>query len=153
MAPGSHVHPPVHTASMKIAHISGHYDLSEAEFERHYRPPIDEAIAHGDHFIVGDANGADVSAQQYLFARLGASDRVRVFHMLDRPRHNAGFATVGGFDSDEQRNEAMTHQSDYDIAWVRHGFEHAGTARNLARRQRQVAAADGVPPVPRRSNR
>jgi hypothetical protein len=138
---------------MKIAHISGHYDLSEAEFERHYRPQIDEAIAHGDHFIVGDANGADVSAQQYLFARLGASDRVRVFHMLDRPRHNAGFATVGGFDSDEQRNEAMTHQSDYDIAWIRHGFEHAGTARNLARRQRQVAAADGVPPVPRRSGR
>ena len=138
---------------MKIAHISGHYDLSEAEFERHYRPQIDEAIAHGDHFIVGDANGADVEAQQYLFARLGASDRVRVFHMLDRPRHNAGFATVGGFDSDEQRNEAMTRQSDYDIAWVRHGFEHAGTARNLERRQRQIAASDGVPPAPRRQTR
>ena len=103
---------------MKIAHISGHYDLTASEFERHYRPEIDEAI-----------------------------------HMLDRPRHNAGFATVGGFDSDEQRNEAMTCQSDYDIAWVRHGFEHAGTARNPARRQRQIATADGVPPAPRRATR
>lgn len=131
---------------MKIAHISGHYDLSETEFERHYRPQIDEAITHGDHFIVGDANGADFSAQRYLLSKLGASPRVRVFHMLDRPRHNAGFATVGGFDSDEERNEAMTRQSDYDIAWVRRGFERAGTARNLLRRQRQIAAADRVSP-------
>jgi hypothetical protein len=138
---------------MKIAYISGHYDLTDAEFERYYRPEIDEALAQGDHFIVGDANGAEVHAQQYLFARLGPSDRVRVFHMLDRPRHNAGFTAVGGFDSDERRNEAMTSQSDYDIAWVRHGFEHAGTARNLQRRQRQIATADGVPPAPRRATR
>ncbi len=130
---------------MRIAHISGHYDLSESEFEQHYRPRIDEAIALGDHFIVGDANGADVAAQRHLYAKLGASDRVRVFHMLDRPRHNVGFATVGGFDSDEQRNEAMTRESDYDIAWVRRGFEHAGTARNLLRRQRQLAATGGTP--------
>jgi hypothetical protein len=126
---------------MKTAHISGHYDLTESEFERHYRPQIDEAIAHGDRFILGDANGADLRAQQYLFERLGASDRVRVFHMLDRPRHNAGFATVGGYDSDELRNEAMTGQSDYDIAWVRAGYEHAGTAKNLLRRQRLAAGA------------
>lgn len=138
---------------MKIAQISGHYDLTEAEFERHYRPQIDDALAHGDHFIVGDANGAEVAAQQYLFARLGPSERVRVFHMLDRPRHNAGFSTVGNFDSDELRNEAMTLQSDYDIAWVRPGFELTGTARNLQRRQRQVANADGVPPAPRRVTR
>jgi hypothetical protein len=130
---------------MRIAHISGHYDLSESEFEQHYRSQIDEAVALGDHFIVGDANGADFAAQMYLFSKLGASDRVRVFHMLDRPRHNVGFATVGGFDSDEQRNEAMTRQSDYDIAWVRRGFELAGTARNLLRRQRQLAAAGGIP--------
>jgi hypothetical protein len=138
---------------MKIAQISGHYDLTDAEFECHYRSEIDEAIAHGDHFIVGDANGAELSAQRYLFTRLGASDRVRVFHTFDRPRHNAGFPTVGGFESDELRNEAMTRQSDYDIAWVRHGFEYAGTARNLQRRQRQNAAVDGVPPTPKRTSR
>jgi hypothetical protein len=130
---------------MRIAHISGHYDLSESEFEQHYRSRIDEAIALGDHFIVGDANGADVEAQRYLLSKLGASGRVRVFHMLERPRHNVGFATVGGFDSDEQRNETMTRQSDYDIAWVRRGFEHAGTARNLLRRQRQLAGNGGAP--------
>jgi hypothetical protein len=128
---------------MKIAHISGHYDLTDAEFDEHYRPLIDAAIEHGDHFIVGDANGADLASQLYLFARLGASGRVRVFHMLDRPRHNAGFATSGGFDSDELRNEAMTQQSDYDIAWIRQGYEKAGTARNLERRRRQQAITDG----------
>lgn len=131
---------------MTTAHISGHYDLSDAEFEAHYRPQIDEAIAKGDRFLVGDANGADLLAQEYLFFRLGASDRVRVFHMLDRPRHNVGFATVGGFDSDEQRNETMTRQSDYDIAWVRAGYEQAGTARNILRRQQLAGFAAAKAP-------
>jgi hypothetical protein len=136
---------------MKIAHISGHYDLTDAEFAAHYRPQIDEAIERGDHFIVGDANGADVAAQRYLFARLGDGGRVHVYHMLEKPRHNAGFPTVGGFESDELRNETMTARSDYDIAWVRPGFEKAGTARNLARRQQQLAAADGKAPMRPRS--
>ena len=130
---------------MRTAHISGHYDLSPEEFEAHYRPQLDDAIGAGDRFLVGDANGADVLAQEYLYHRLGATDRVRVYHMLDRPRHNVGFPAVGGFDSDEERNETMTRQSDYDIAWVRAGYEQAGTARNLLRRQRLMGAAAKKP--------
>jgi hypothetical protein len=55
--------------------------------------------------------------------------------MLDRPRNNVnGFPTVGGFPTDETRDAAMTAASDEDIAWVRPGRRHSGTAANLARR-------------------
>lgn len=46
-----------------------------------------------------------------------------------------GFKTVGGFESDRVRDEAMTAASDADIAWVRPGREKSGTAKNLKRRE------------------
>jgi ribosomal protein S16 len=55
-------------------------------------------------------------------------------HMLAAPRNNTGFPTVGGFATDEERDEAMTLASDVDLAWVRQGRENSGTARNIARR-------------------
>ena len=39
--------------------VSGHLDLTCAEFDAHYRPAIDKALAAGDSFVVGDARGAD----------------------------------------------------------------------------------------------
>jgi len=62
-------------------------------------------------------------------------ENVRVFHMLDAPRHNVGdYSTVGGFLNDEDRDAAMTRASQADITWVRPGRTHSGTARNLTRR-------------------
>jgi hypothetical protein len=34
--------------------ISGHLDLTEIEFDMHYRPSIDRAIAQNECFVVGD---------------------------------------------------------------------------------------------------
>lgn len=73
--------------------VSGHLDLGEADFESHYRPRLDEAIAAGDDFVVGDARGADTMAQAYL-ARHDV--RVTGVHMFDQPRNN-----VGGFQCGE----------------------------------------------------
>lgn len=122
---------------MKTAYISGHLKISEDEFFEHYVPKIEEAVANGDSFVVGDARGTDARAQSYLCECLGEkSPRVRVFHMFERPRNlNGGFSTVGGFTSDEDRDAAMTVASDYDIAWVRPGRENSGTANNLKRRK------------------
>jgi hypothetical protein len=39
--------------------ISGHLDLTAAEFEARYRPALDAALANGDAFVVGDARGTD----------------------------------------------------------------------------------------------
>ena len=49
------------------------------------------------------------------------------------------FPTQGGFLSDLECDEAMTHASTRDIAWVRPGREASGTAANIARRMRTAA--------------
>jgi hypothetical protein len=80
--------------------ISGHLDLTQAEFDANYRPAIDEALARSDSFIVGDARGTDAMAQNYL---LGKTTSTIVYHMFASPRNNAGFKTMGGFETDEAR--------------------------------------------------
>jgi hypothetical protein len=111
--------------------VSGHLDLSEAEFDMHYRPALDEALARGDSFVVGDARGTDSLTQHYL---LGKNAAVVVYHMFTSPRNNAGFPTLGGFESDEERDVRMTADSDCDIAWVRLGRSKSGTQKNINRR-------------------
>jgi hypothetical protein len=125
-----------------IAFISGHLDLTQEEFDEHYLPLIQKAIQCGDEFIVGDAEGADYMAQQYLRNIFNAcpfpisTAPVRVYHMFNKPRNAVGFKLMGGFLSDKQRDEAMTAASDYDISWVRPGREKSGTAKNIARRKK-----------------
>lgn len=115
--------------------ISGHLSLTEAEFDEHYRPAIETALAQGGSFVVGDARGTDAMSQHYL---LGKTEAVVVYHMLTNPRNNAGFQTMGGFASDEERDARMTADSDHDIAWVRPGRENSGTQKNIDRRNRIV---------------
>ncbi len=126
---------------MKTWFVSGHLDLTQAEFDEHYAGAIRDAAWEGDEFVVGDAAGADRMAQQFIQA-VGA--RATVFHMLEAPRNNAGFPTRGGFKSDRERDEAMTAASDADIAWVRPGREKSGTAKNMKRRHARAksGAAD-----------
>lgn len=142
--------------------VSGHMDLTKEEFAQHYEPRIREAHASGARFVVGDAQGCDFMAQRLLHGLEAGNDRstgrVKVFHMLERPRHSfgsgygsndpslpketwqgrrGGFPLVGGFTSDEARDAAMTEASTDDIAWVRpiKAKRNSGTAKNLARRE------------------
>ena len=122
------------------AFVSGHIDLTEAEFASHYKPRIDAAFARGHRFVVGDAAGCDAMAQSNLSLLMagrqgGPVRRVVVYHMMICPRNNRDFPTVGGYMSDKARDSAMTAASTYDIAWVRQGREKSGTAKNLRRRQ------------------
>ena len=113
--------------------ISGHLDLTEAEFQEHYAFAIQKAFHEGGSFVIGDARGADTMAQQFLH-QLGC-EYVRVFHMFEKPRNNVGnFRTAYGYLSDKERDEQLTKWSDADIAWVRPGRESSGTAKNLGRR-------------------
>ena len=122
----------------QTAFISGHLDITWAEFVVHYKPKIQTAFEAGYYFVVGDAAGCDTLAQSYLselFEEM-AFRRVTVYHMFTSPRNNiASFACEGGFTSDRERDSAMTEASDYDIAWVRPGREKSGTAKNVKRRQ------------------
>jgi len=120
-----------------VAFVSGHRDLTEAEFATHYEPALAAHLQREGVFVVGDCTGADTLAQRWLAARRA---RFVVYHMLHTPRYSEPWAPLeGGFASDEARDAAMTARSTIDIAWVRPGRERSGTARNLARRKRGPA--------------
>jgi hypothetical protein len=120
--------------------VSGHLDLTPDEFDAHYRPAIDEALARGEAFVLGDARGTDSLTQSYL---LGKTTAVVVYHMFTSPRNNAGFETIGGFESDEERDTQMTAASDQDIAWVRPGRKKSGTQKNIDRRNQSREGSTG----------
>jgi hypothetical protein len=125
-------------SSPLVVFISGHLDLTRDELDTHYRPALDRFLAMPDGvaFVLGDARGCDLMAQEYL-AQCTPIPRVTVFHMFETPRHNVGkFPVSGGFTSDAERDAAMTAASSVDLAWVRPGREKSGTAKNLARRQK-----------------
>lgn len=131
-----------------IHFISGHRDVTEEEFEKYYIPKINEAIREGDTFVVGDYEGVDQMAMNYLMER-GAE--FKIFHMFDKPRHTPFGHSInfcisgdfdisfrGGFTSDEARDSAMTEISHYDIAFVRPGKWDSGTAENIYRRHEML---------------
>lgn len=116
----------------KIYFISGHLDLTEEEFSKYYIALIHNGLDEDASFVIGDAKGTDLLAQNYL---KGKSLKVTVYHMFAYPRNNVGFNTKGGFASDEARDKQMTNDSTHDIAWVRPGREKSGTSKNLKRRK------------------
>jgi hypothetical protein len=124
---------PAQQSKARTIFVSGHLDLTPAEFQEHYVPRLREAVLDGYAFVVGDARGADVMSQQWLYLMFPPTT---VFHMRDKPRNNPHkLPTRGGFETDEERDAAMTKASDDDIAWVRPGREKSGTAKNLRRRK------------------
>lgn len=116
--------------------ISGHRNIDQEFFDRYYKPLL-EAVLQNDpfpKFVVGDCEGVDTMAQDWLEKNV-TKDIVTVYHMYNSPRHNAGpFKTVGGFKSDIERDEAMTRNSDIDIAYIMKGRWTSGTAQNILRR-------------------
>ena len=127
-----------------IYFISGHRDITHEEFDKFYVPKINEAISDVTRFVVGDYEGADIMAQEYLKTlceegRLKYS-QISVYHMFDSPRHLASdkFTLVGGFKGDVERDTAMTEASDKDIAFIRKGKWTSGTAQNILRRYEKL---------------
>ena len=116
--------------------VSGHRDLTQEEFNRHYQDRILEALAwSGSDFVLGDAPGADKMAQELLLEHLDpGSVRVRVFHIGDSPRFNVGAFPSIKVDGTDQfvKDSAMTMLSDLDILWVRK--RNGGTYENQIRR-------------------
>lgn len=132
--------------------ISGHQDLTQEEFDLHYKDRILEAVKTKASFVVGDARGGDSFGQKWLSYLCRKTpdlhQRVTVYHMYQKPRNNLGkFQTQGGFKNDDERDEAMTNNSTVDILWVRtpeeqqkrlgpkyNPFHVSGTMKNQIRR-------------------
>lgn len=119
--------------------ISGHRDLSEENFEKYYIPAIKKVMENDRNcsFVVGDCDGVDYMAQKYLFS-VGAS--FKVYHMYSSPRNyvHPSILRIGGFKNDIERDEAMTKDSDIDIAFIEKGRWTSGTAQNILRRYEKI---------------
>ncbi|KAH6876826.1 hypothetical protein B0T10DRAFT_497331 [Thelonectria olida] len=114
----------------RIAMISGHIDISPSEFATHYYYSLDEAIARGDLFILGDAKGTDEMALDYILERdltahitVYASRAHRIRELGDKNIQvifvKAMKKGASGRQRHLQRYAEMTKASDYDILWVR----------------------------------
>lgn len=130
-----------------IYFISGHRNLSYDDFEKYYIPKIEE-IAELDpraEFIVGDCEGVDKYAMDYIFNETSCD--LTVYYMFNKPRNTPNDKHIGdlasdykyiyfkgGFKSDEERDAAMTRDSDFDIAFIKDNRWDSGTAQNIKRR-------------------
>lgn len=125
-----------------IYFISGHRNLSEDEFINYYIPEIDNIISNDNtsRFIIGDCDGCDIMAQNYLFDSVGYNkDYITIYTCI---RENGqSFVNpnatniIDGFPNDIERDIAMTKNSHYDVAYVRNNMELSGTAQNILRRK------------------
>ncbi len=135
------------TSGKVVAFISGHLNITEKEFDEHYKNRIIEAINKGHYFVLGDARGVDAMAQELLsqYFKDTPCNKVIVYHMHYMPRFGLSrFPTRGGYDDDTSRDEAMTLASDYDILWVRPGKEGSGTDLNRIRREKMNRGIEAV---------
>lgn len=130
-----------------IYFVSGHRDLSYEDFEKYYIPKIEE-VAKKDteaEFIVGDCDGVDKYVMDYIFSETLCS--LTIYYMFSKPRNTPNDKPVGslvssyklvyfrgGFKSDEERDSAMTRNSDCDIAFIKDNRWNSGTAQNIKRR-------------------
>lgn len=127
----------------KTYFISGHRDITDAEFEMYYQKKILDIVDNDPEslFVVGDYYGVDIMAQNYLLDVLKIDPkRITVYHMLETPRNKNEkvINLVGGFKTDEERDAAMTQNSFEDIAFVRDNTKLSGTAQNILRRYKMA---------------
>lgn len=123
--------------------ISGHRDITETEFEINYASKLDAIVANNPdaRFVVGDYQGVDIMAQNYLLDVLNIDpSKITVYHMFDKPRNVNPKVTnlIGGFLNDEERDSEMTRASVEDIAVVRDYNKLSGTAINILRRNQMI---------------
>lgn len=118
--------------------ISGHRDITREEFAVNYQPAIIKAIENYDaYFIVGDYQGVDIMAQNFLVDTLQYDPkRIIVCHMNPTPMFcNAKITNwVSNMPNDYARDIYMSTHSDADIAFIRKGKEMSYTAQNILRR-------------------
>ena len=118
-----------------IYFISGHRNITDEEFLMHYAPKILDALRDPNaEFVVGECDGVDIMAQQFLNGLINKND-LTVYHIGDKPINISGdWKTRGGYNDHIHRDSIMTKESDIDIFWIREWGQNSGTEQNIIRR-------------------
>lgn len=123
-----------------------YFNITPEEFEKFYVPAIVDVIDtcndnYDDcEFVVGDCRDCDEMAANFIanYIKENTDDAecppciLSIYHMFSEPRFRVG---VGGFETDRDRDSAMTNASSEDIAFIRSKSKwDSGTAENILRR-------------------
>lgn len=119
--------------------VSGHRDLTPEEFEEHYALLIYGLIMEDTfaEFYVGDWEGCDSMFMDYIEDNF--VDTTVHIVCVDSPRlsinpDSKNKLIIHKYNTYDECDSAMTHNTQLDIAWVRPGKENSHTALNIKRR-------------------
>ena len=123
---------------MKTIFISGIETISLDQFNLYYRPRLLELCKNPEiNFNISDDTGCSALVQDLLIKTLPEEQlkRVVVF-CLHSPQYvlSEGFHLVGGFNTLEERNAAMTVTSDADYHIILSGRGKSAVENNICRR-------------------
>lgn len=104
-----------------IKFISGPVGVTHEWFLLHYKQALDQAISNWCEFIVGNAQGVDTFALEYLLSEKVDKSRITVYFY--NPTSTEGLSQYmqmgvkikSAFKSYTSRDKQMTHDSDADI--------------------------------------
>jgi hypothetical protein len=138
----------VTSSKARTAFISGHIDITPAQFTEAYASALDTAIHRGDAFVLSNAESVDTLALAYLRTHEAHASRITVY--MHTTRHNRKVNATGartnkmrmGSELDmryrmegynckvmegyyDESDAAMSEASDYDILMVRGEAETA----------------------------
>ncbi|KAF2731031.1 hypothetical protein EJ04DRAFT_21339 [Polyplosphaeria fusca] len=131
-----------HTPARRVAFVSGHIDITQAQFLENYSAALEAAIHRGDAFVLSNALGVDTLALAYLRSHGVPASRITIYLHAPRPgrepiarqvpanntrlgdeaeakytKEGYSVKVVDGYHT--ERDAAMTHDSDHDILWIR----------------------------------
>jgi hypothetical protein len=123
------------------AMISGHIDISWADFATYYIPAIDLAISRDDCFILGDAQDTDTLVLNYLLQHGSPVIKHRITIYPSRPYNVAKFESMGITTStDPPEDNAVANGHSVRGKGKRYGEE--ARTRRLQRDARMTRASD-----------
>ena len=117
--------------------VSGHRDLTQEEFDRHYVYLLDRVLADDPYaeFVVGDWEGCDSIFVKYM-EEYYTDALIHIFYVYESriPEGEFNEYRFHECNSYDDCDAAMTRHSNFDIAWIRPGREDSHTAQNIKRR-------------------
>lgn len=121
-----------------IIFVSGNIDMDEKKYLQYYYYPMEFLLQSEEpiHFVLSDDDGCAAMTQVLLKQHMKENHSVSIFGCGDDPVNyvDQRFVYVGGFQTLEERDAAMTFISNKDLHVVLEGKGRSAVEHNVIRR-------------------